>query len=370
VAQRTHTKTTDELAGWKFHAHTFLSVILVVISSTWWADMGGESEVKQLDSFVQKQVDADEFSGCVLVAKDWKPIFRKAYGLACRRFNIPNQIDTKFNLGSCNKAFTQVAIVQFAEHGKLSLEDYVSQHLPNYPSSVANKVTINHLLSHTSGLGDYFNEKFETSRHKLRTVDDFLSLFINDPLSFEPGTKVQYSNAGYVVLGKIIEVLSGQDYYEYVRKHIYRLAGMNDTDHYELDLPIPNLAMGYTKMSETENIREGPRRNNIFFIGVKGSPAGGGYSTVDDMLKFCTALCSCKLLNPEYTELVLRPKRVQTTKEARPRIFGHAGGFAGVGSIFKIYLDLGYVSIVLSNYDPDAMWTIDKRIEDIILHLR
>jgi D-alanyl-D-alanine carboxypeptidase len=332
--------------------------------------MGSKSLVKQLDNFMQKQVAADEFSGCVLLAKDWTPIFRKAYGLASKRYNVPNRIDTRFNLGSCNKAFTQVAIMQLAEQGKLSLEDYISKHLPNYPSNVARKVTINHLLSHTSGMGDYFNEKFEASRHKLRVVDDFLSLFIDDPLSFEPGEKAQYSNAGYVVLGKIIEAVSGLDYYDYVREHIYKLAGMNDSDHYELDVPIPNLAMGYTKLSETENIHEGPRRNNCFFIGVKGSPAGGGYSTVDDMLKFCTALCGHKLLNRKFTELVLHPTRVQTTKEARPRIFGHAGGFAGVGSIFKIYLDFGYVSIVLSNYDPDVMWTIDKRIENMILHMR
>jgi D-alanyl-D-alanine carboxypeptidase len=332
--------------------------------------MGSESEVKQLDSFIQKQVAADEFSGCVLLAKDGTPIFRKAYGLASKRFHVPNRIDTKFNLGSINKVFTKVAIMQLAEQGKLSLEDHISKHLPNYPSKVADKVTINHLLSHTSGLGDYFNERFEASKHKLRTVNDFLSLFIDDPLSFEPGEKAQYSNAGYVVLGKIIEAVSSQDYYDYVREHIYKPAGMNDSDHYELDMSTPNLAMGYTKLGENGEPLKGPRRNNLFSIGVKGSPAGGGYSTADDMLKFCTALRGHKLLNPKYTELVLQPLRVQAAKEAKPRCFGHAGGAAGVGSIFKIYLDLGYVSIVLSNYDPEAMWTIDKRIEDMILHMR
>jgi CubicO group peptidase (beta-lactamase class C family) len=219
-------------------------------------------------------------------------------------------------------------------------------------------------------MGGYFNERFEASRHRLRTVDDFLSLFMDDPLSFEPGTKTQYSNAGYVVLGKIVEAVSGQDYYDYIREHIYKQAGMNDSDHYELDAPVPNLAMGYTKISETENIHEGPRRNNFLYIGVKGSPAGGGYSTVDDMLKFCTALCGYKLLNPKYTELVLQPTRAQTTKEATPRTFRAAGGAAGIGSIFKIYIDFGYVSIVLSNYDEESMWIIDKRIEDMILHMR
>jgi D-alanyl-D-alanine carboxypeptidase len=254
-----------------------LSYVLVVISLDLVGNLRSEFRVKQLDTFMRKQVAADEFSGCVLVAQDGKPIFRKAYGFASKEFSVPNRIDTKFNIGSCNKIFTKVAILQLAEQGKLSLEDYISKHLPNYPSNVADKVTINHLLSHTSGMGHYFNERFEASKHKLRTVDDFLSLFREDPLSFEPGEKAQYSNAGYVVLGKIIETASGQDYYDYVREHIYKPAGMNDSDHYEMDVPTPNLAIGYTKMVEKDQLLEGPRRSNLFIIGVKGSPAGGGY---------------------------------------------------------------------------------------------
>lgn len=332
--------------------------------------MVGESWVRRLDRFVQKRVDADEFSGCVLVAEDEKPVFRKAYGFASKRFNVPNLIDTKFNLGSCNKIFTRLATFQLAQRGKLSFEDCVSKHLPDYPSQVADRVTVNHLLSHTSGMGDYFNERFDASRHRLRTVDDFVSLFINDPLSFEPGEKTQYSNAGYVVLGKIVEVASGQDYYEYVRKRIYKPAGMNDSDHYEMDVPVPNLAMGYTRMDENEQIRQGPRRNSVFHLGVKGSPAGGGYSTVDDMLRFCIALCGHKLLNPEYTELMLQPRRMRTGEEAKLRRFGHAGGAPGVGAVFTMFLDLGYISVVLSNYDPEAMQAIDRKIDEMILRTR
>jgi CubicO group peptidase (beta-lactamase class C family) len=325
-----------------------------------------ESWVRQLDVFIRKQVAADEFSGCVLVAQDGKPIFRKAYGFASKTFSVSNRVDTKFNLGSCNKIFTKVAVLQLAEHGKLSLEDYISKHLPDYPANVADKVTVSHLLTHTSGMGHYWNEKFEATRHKLRTVGDFLNLFINEPLSFEPGKKAQYSNAGYVVLGKIIEAVSGQDYYDYVRKHIYKPTGMKNSDHYEMDIPTPNLATGYTKMDENNQPLKGPRRSNTLYIGVKGSPAGGGYSTVDDMLKFCIALRSHKLLNPKYTELVLRPSPMRTAEKEKPRCFGQAGGAPGVGAMFKMYLDLDYISVILSNYDPDAMWAIDKKIEDMI----
>jgi CubicO group peptidase (beta-lactamase class C family) len=323
----------------------------------------------ELDAFVQKQVAADRFSGCVLIGKGEKPVFRKAYGLASKRFKVPNKIDTKFNLGSVNKVFTKVAVMQLAERHKLSLEGCVSEYLPNYPSDIAGKVTVNHLLNHTSGMGNYFNEKFEASKDKLRTVDDFLNLFIDDPLSFKPGEKMQYSNAGYVVLGKIIESVSGRDYYDYVREHIYRPAGMNDTDHYEADLPVPNLAIGYTSMyDESDHRIEGSWRENSFLIGVKGSPAGGGYSTVDDLLRFSVTLRNHKLLNQKYTDLVYLPSLAGASQAGRQRGFAQLGGAPGIGAAFKMYLDIDYVEIILSNHDAEDMQVLHEKIEESILH--
>lgn len=324
----------------------------------------------ELDAFVLKQVAADRFSGCVLIAQGEAPIFRKAYGLASKRFKVPNQVDTKFNLGSVNKVLTKVAVMQLAEGHKLSLDGYISEYLPNYPSDIASRVTINHLLNHTSGMGNYFNEKFEASKDKLRTVDDFMTLFISDPLSFKPGEKMQYSNDGYVVLGKIIESVSGQDYYDYVRRHIYRSAGTSDSDHYETDLPVPNLAIGYTRMhDQSDRGVGGSWRENSLMIGVKGSPAGGGYSTVDDMLRFSVALRNHKLLNQKYTDLVYLQSSLEGTGQAeKPRGFGVSGGAPGIGAVFKMYLDIGYVKVILSNHDPEDMQVIHKKTEDIILH--
>jgi CubicO group peptidase (beta-lactamase class C family) len=324
-------------------------------------------DIEELERFLLKQVEAAEFSGCVLVAEHEKVLFRKAHGFASRRFNAPNRVDTKFNLGSVNKIFTKVAIMQLVEQDALSFDDYIEQHLPNYPAKVANKVTINHLLNHTSGMGHYWNEKFKASKDNLRTVDDFLNLFIDDPLSFSPGQKFEYSNAGYVVLGKIIEVVSGQDYFNYVREHIYKKAGMKYTDHYEMDLSTPNLAIGYTKTDLEGNPTAGPRRNNLFMFGVKGSPAGGGYSTVDDMLRFCIALIHHKLLSSKYTKLFLTPSRKRPAKKRQLRVFGHAGGGPGIGAIFEMYLDLNYIDIILSNYDPDSMWAVSEKIKSIIV---
>ena len=327
----------------------------------------GKFDIEELEAFLQRQVKADRFSGCVLVAEHEEVVFNKAYGLASKRFSIPNRIDTKLNLGSVNKIFTKVAVMQLAEQGKLSFDDCIIQYLPDYPPEAASKVTINHLLNHTSGMGHYWNDKFRASKDNLRTVDDFLDLFKGDPLSFEPGSKSEYSNAGYVVLGKIVEVVSGQDYFDYVRVHIYTQADMKDTDHYEMDLPTPNTAIGYTLLDLEGNPAAGPRRNNLFMFGVKGSPAGGGYSTVDDMLRFCIALLHHRLLTPEYTKLLFTPIRKRPTRQKKPRVFGHAGGGPGIGAIFEMYLDLNYIDIILSNYDPDSMWMVSEKIKSMVV---
>ena len=189
----------------------------------------------------------DKFSGVVLIAKDGKPVFEKAYGLANKAKNIPNNTETRFNLGSMNKMFTAVAIAQLAEAGKLSFDDTVGKHLPDYPNKdVANKVTIHQLLTHTSGLGSYWNAKFEAKKATIKSVSDYLALFADEPLKLEPGKRFQYSNSGFIVLGAIIEKVSGQSYYDYVREHIYKPAGMKNTDAYEMTANTPNLAMGYT----------------------------------------------------------------------------------------------------------------------------
>jgi hypothetical protein len=179
--------------------------------------------VRELEAFLDKEAADDRFSGAVLVAKDGKSIFQKAYGLANRTTNVPNRTDTKFNLGSMNKMFTAVAIMQLVEQGKIAVTDTVGKHLPDYPNKeVGNQVTIDQLLTHTSGMGDYFNDEFFSRSRRLERVADFVPYFVDKPPAFPPGTKWKYSNAGYVVLGLIIEKISGQSYYDYVKEHIYQ----------------------------------------------------------------------------------------------------------------------------------------------------
>jgi CubicO group peptidase (beta-lactamase class C family) len=336
-----------------------------------------EKEVVEKTAAFLEELDAgNKFTGAVLIAKDGVSLFKKAYGYANRSFNIPNQIDTKFNLGSMNKMFTAVAIMQLVENGKIQLEANIIDYLPDYPNkNVAEQVTIHQLLTHTSGLGHFWTEEFmRTSKDLYREIEDYVPLFVNDSLLFEPGSQFSYSNAGFMVLGLIIEEVTGESYCDYVREYIYKPAGMINTDAYENDYVVPNLAVGYTEMQA----RPGEVKNNLFMHIVRGTPAGGGYSTVEDLLAFSNALMNDKLLSPEHTEMMMTGK-VRTAPhimyaygfrdrvENGHHIVGHTGGFPGISGYLGIFTDLGYTVAVLSNFDSgysDAVLYIEELLVD------
>jgi CubicO group peptidase (beta-lactamase class C family) len=327
--------------------------------------MGVEIDIEKVEAFLLEEEKSDRFSGAVLIAKDNEPVFKKAYGLASKTFNAPNKVDTKFNIGSINKIFTKTAVLQLVERSLLDLDDLVGKHLPDFPKDIAKKVTVRHLLSFTSGLGDYFNERFVSSIGKLRTLDDFVKLFIDDPLSFEPGEQQQYSNAGYVVLGKIIEAISGQDYFSFIKENIYKPAGMDSSDHYERDYPEPNVATGYTKHSECcADDRSTVRRENHYLIGSKGSSAGGGFSTLDDLLAFDNAVQENKILGPDFSKRVFMPLSADPKKKAPGFVI--AGGAPGISAFFDKNYELGVSIIMLSNYDPDDTERVYAQLRNIV----
>jgi len=320
---------------------------------------------KEFEKIFSNLVEADKFSGVVLVAKEDEIVFEKAYGYACKNFKVPNQLDTKFNIGSLNKVITKIAILQLLQNGKLTLDDLVGKHLPDFPQEIATKVKISHLISFTSGMGDYFNEKFTAGNGNLRTLDDFVPFFIDDPLLFEPGENMQYSNAGYVVLGKIIEAISGMDYYEYVKKNIYYPAGMSDSGHFEIDSTTPMLATGYTRHMPDGSIHPTKRRANYFLIGSRGSSAGGGVSTAYDLLKLDRAIANEILLDEELSGRVYVP--LDAKPNAKPRVVGLAGGAPGLNSLyFKINIT-GHTVFVLANYDPEDVEPVAKSIMDFFI---
>lgn len=337
---------------------------------------GGKNINNELGAFMDQLAASDSFSGAVLIAKGEKPIFRKAHGMANKNSNVQNQVTTKFNLGSMNKMFTGVAVAQLAEQGKLSFNDPIAKYLPDYPNkAVADKVTIHQLLTHTSGLGDFFNEKFFANQVGFKRITDYLPVFANNPLDFEPGQRWQYSNAGYIVLGAIIERVTGQSYYDYVQKHIFRPSGMTHTGFYPSVGDLPDAAIPYTNLGpggSGQGPRHATKRDEL-----RGGPAGGGYSTVDDLLKFSIALRHHKLLGPEYTDIVT------TGKVDAPfgkygygfgdvnfngvHSFGHNGGAPGISAQLDIYPDLDYTVIVLSNYDPPETVKVLSKIRTLIV---
>lgn len=303
-----------------------------------------EAEVLQeLPAWIEREAASDNFSGVVLIAKGSKPIFQKAVGLADKTKKTPNQISTKFNLGSINKIFTQIAITQLIEQGKLSWEDKLGKYLPDYPIKDAReKVAIKQLYEMQSGISDFFGERYDaTPKERIRTINDYLPLFADKPLAFEPGTSRAYSNGGYIVLGAIIEKITGQTYYDYVREHIYKVAGMADTDCYISGAGTPNMAEGYRRNEKGERV------NNFDTRPGRGSSAGGGYSTAEDLLKFANALREYKLLSPQGSRRILGRAAV-------------AGGAPGINA----ELEIGpvYTTIVLGNYDPPNAANVSRHI--------
>jgi CubicO group peptidase (beta-lactamase class C family) len=293
-------------------------------------------------AYVRKLADDDAFSGVVLLAQGGVPIFEQAVGLADRERKIPNRLDTKFNIGSINKAFTALAVRQLTAQGKLSLDDPIGKYLPDYPNlEAALKVTVRHLVDMTSGIGDFFGDRYQAApKDKLQSLKDYLPLFADKPLEFEPGSRNQYSNGGYVVLGLIVEKASGQDYYAYVREHIFKPAGMTDTDSYAKDADVANRARGYTRSGS------GWIPNDDTLPG-RGSSAGGGYSTAHDLLKYVAAL--------QKGTLGKLPEDMQGG-------MGIAGGAPGLNAGVEWDPQRGYAIIVLANLDPPAAERIALQI--------
>jgi len=430
--------------------------------------MAPAEALKAIEQQIEKAVQEDRFSGVVLIARHFQPIFLKSYGFASKEFNVPNRTDTRFNLGSINKIFTRIAIGQLAEQGRLRLDDKLGKFLPDYPNAEAReKITVRHLVNMSSGIGDFFGPEFDkTPKNFLRHNRDYLKLFAHKPLAFEPGTKEMYSNGGYVVLGEIISAASGLDYYEFINRNILELAGMKDSYWFEADAVVKNVADGYTRQIEERNEldknpaaapektqkagiepriekKETPAevtgreasgeqkvekaapvwRRNIYTRPARGSAAGGGYATAEDLLRFARALFENRLLTEAWTDWVfsgiepavpagkatgekaeltgrdntgtiandngsqpetragktlvkspdstaqgltsgdMNEKQNLPVKPDRSRWnLAIAGGAPGINAVLEFEAATGYTIIVLSNYDPPAALQISRMI--------
>ncbi len=347
-----------------------MSVTISFCSSQTTPETSNKKDFKWLNAYMKTFNDERGFSGSVLIAKNDEIVFQKAIGWTDVEKGKLNNLDTRFNLMSGTKMFTAVAIAQLAEQGKLKFDVPIINYLPNYPNQAfAKKATIHDLLTHSSGLKDYWDDEYEKHWLKIKTLKETL-LFISDTLLFEPGEKRKYTNSGYIVLGLIIEKITGLSYYDYIKKNIYVPAEMDRTDSYELDGTIPDLAVNYQGIS------------NKWYVapyGIKGNSAHGGFSTVADMFKFHKALQTNKLISASLLKLIQSDKTPvgETTSWNYGYGFtdeivngykcvGHGGLGYGIYFKYRYFTELGYTVILFSNAQSGLPDVLLDRINNYI----
>lgn len=318
-----------------------------------------------LESRTQLLAEKEQFSGALLVARHGKVLLEKAYGTADRAKGTPNTLDTRFRYASFGKMFTAIAALQLVEAGKLSLDGHVGDYLKNYPNKdTATKVTIRHLLTHTGGMGPIgfadwsgfkSHQDYLAYRDQVRTHADYVRRHGDHAPEFEPGSKWDYSNYGFVLLGAIIEQVSGQNYYDYVDQHVFAPAGMKATGNRPETEVVPHRATGYMR-------KDNAWVPNNELLPYRGMAAGGGYTTIGDMLKFAQALESGKLISKRMLAEATKSQINEgfyglgffVVGQGPLRRFGHTGDHEGMCADFRVFPESGYVLVSLSNIDPPS----------------
>ena len=320
-----------------------------------------------LDGYAQGVTDAGQFAGVVLIARDGKILFEKAYGLRDENTEQLNTINTQFNLASAGKMFTAVAVLQQIAQGRLNLDTKVGEVLTDYPNKIfADNVTIRQLLTHTAGAGDIdlFEVGNSVNREKVKSVSDMVALHSTRAPAFKPGTEQAYGNFGHVVLGRIVEVLSGDDFESYLSKNIFIPAGMQHTVFVNCESYTDDMAVGYVTVGDKQQL-------NCATLPKRGFPAGGQVSTAKDMLLFVQALKAGKIL-----PVALFAEAIKTQREfmglgffatgygpgwpAREFRWGHGGNADGICTDVRTYPTTGSTYIVLSNRDAPACFAVSN----------
>jgi CubicO group peptidase (beta-lactamase class C family) len=273
-------------------AKIYTLLLLFIIVYTPISAQSFETKVDSLILSVFK--DKDGPGGVFMIAKSGKAVYRKAFGKANLELDIDLKPENVFQLGSMTKQFTAVAVLMLEEQGKLNVKDPISKYLPDYPSG--DKITIHHLLTHTSGIRDFTKMKsISTIALKDMTPKMMVDFFKNEPVDFLPGEKFEYNNSGYVLLGYLIELVSGETYQDFIQKHIFDKAGMTQSYYASDRQVIKNRAYGYHKKEY------GYVNKTVISFTVPFS-SGALMSTIGDMLKWQTALNNNSLLNTEETK--------------------------------------------------------------------
>ncbi len=335
----------------------------------------------RIDECIKAYTEPEPFSGVVHLSRDGEVLFAKAYGLAQRAESIPNRIDTRFQTASGCKVFTATSVLQLIDEERLALDtpltSCVDAGFPHYDPGI----TVGHLLTHTSGITSYFEEDVNSDyealwkdvpMYRIRRPADFLPLFQDKPMKFSPGEGFEYNDGDFILLGLVVEAVSGIAFSDFVREHVFVPAGMKDSGYFATDRLPGRTAYAYIRD------RDGSWRTNFFAVPVVGAPDGGAYTTAPDMMRFWAALRGGKLLSGKTAEAMLTPG-VSTSLDKPYSHYGlgvwidRTGGVTrktfvegsdpGVALRSGVYAEKNLILTMLGNTDS-ALWPLYRQLED------
>ena len=332
-----------------------------------------QDKAAKIDELMKVYNGYRQFNGAVLVAENAKVIFKKGYGMANMEWNIPVDTDTRFRLGSITKQFTSMLILQLVQEGKIKVEGKLTDYLPDYRKDTGDRITIHQLLNHTSGIPSYTglpNFFQEISRNPY-SVSDFVKKFASGDLEFEPGTKWNYNNSGYFLLGALIERVTGKPYEQVLKERIFDPVGMKNTgyDHHETILA--KRAAAYEK-------RPGGFINAPYLDMSLPYAAGSLYSTVEDLYLWDQALYTDTLLSAQLKELMFKPglsnyaygwivRKAPLGPQGEPvTIIEHGGGINGFNTVITRMPESKNLIVLLNNTGGTKLQDMTQRIASIL----
>ena len=341
-------------------------------------------DIQQISKCIENQTEPEPFSGVVYVTKGNEVLFAEASGPAIRSEVIPNKIDTRFQIASGSKTFTAVAICRLVQQGKLKFDTRLNEcsgiEFPKY----APDITIHHLLTHSSGITSYYDEEINPDyaavwrdfpMYKMRRPADYLPLFRDKPMKFLPGKMFSYNDGGYVLLGLIIEYVTGLSFSAYIAQNVFKPAGMEDSGYFATDQLPQRTAYAYIKNTD------GTWRTNFFAVPIVSAPDGGVYTTAPDMARFWKTLIENKLLSAGLTHQLLTTQ-IATTWNPPYTGYGYGswiercqdtvskysleGSDPGVAFRSSFYPEKDLVLTLIGNTEK-ALWPLYKKIEEFVI---
>lgn len=352
----------------------FCTVLIVLLIGTATAQMPLriEDRIPQIEEKIQDLIKTNSIPGVgIAIAKDGTIVYARGFGFADLENRVTFTSQTVSRIGSVSKTFTAVAVMQLAEQGRLDIGAEIQTYLPDFPKK-SSPITTRHLLAHLSGIRHYRGDEFQSARH-YDDVESALAIFKDDPLLFEPGEKYSYTTYGYNLLSRIVEKVSGEKFGDYLRNHIFKPAGLEDTWLDENSRLIPLRARNYTLSKEKQLI-------NATFVDQSNKWGGGGLlSNVEDMIKYATAVSSGRLVRPETLKQMFTS---QTTRKGEPVNYGlgwrvytengerrieHSGGSMGATSMLTMFPDRGLTVAVLVNCDHFTAPRVGNEVVGILL---